>query len=150
MAYRMQSSVPELMDSPMKVRIPSTLWGRCPRARNLAACLNVDGLPSGVRNIQIFHRGCDAHGNLPAEHESQCKDIDQGLLIKDLKQRGMLEDTLVVWVEFGRTVYCQEVCPQRIMVGIITRDASPSGARVVSVQGITYGRTDDYGYNIGC
>ena len=66
-----------------------------------ACCLNARRLAErGVRNIQIFHRGWDAHGNLPREHESQCKDIDQGCaaLIKDLKQRGMLEDTLVVWV----------------------------------------------------
>jgi arylsulfatase A-like enzyme len=63
-----------------------------------------------VRFIQIFHRGWDAHNNLPKEHESQCKDIDQACaaLIKDLKQRGLLDDTLVVWGgEFGRTAYCQ-------------------------------------------
>ena len=66
---------------------------------------------AGCGNIQIFHRGWDAHGNLPREHESQCKDIDQGsaALIQDLKrQRGMLDETLVVWGgEFGRTAYCQ-------------------------------------------
>ena len=64
-----------------------------------------------MRNIQIFHRGWDAHGNLAGEHQSQCKDVDQAsaALITDLKQRGMLDDTLVVWGgEFGRTPMNEE------------------------------------------
>jgi len=105
-----------------------------------------------VRNIQIFHRGWDAHGNLPGEHESQCRDIDQGCaaLIADLRQRGMLDDTLVVWGgEFGRTVYCQG----KLTKQSYGRDHHPrcftvwmAGGGVKA--GITYGRTDDYGYNI--
>jgi len=106
----------------------------------------------GVRNIQIFHRGWDAHGNLPKEHESQCADVDRGsaALIKDLKRRGMLEDTLVVWGgEFGRTSYCQG----KLSRENYGRDHHP---RCFSVwmagggvkPGITYGKTDDYGYNI--
>ena len=105
-----------------------------------------------MRNVQIFHRGWDAHGNLPKEHESQCADVDQGAaaLIQDLKRRGMLDDTLVVWGgEFGRTSYCQ---------GNLTRenygrDHHPrcftvwlAGGGVKA--GITSGKTDDYGYNI--
>jgi uncharacterized protein (DUF1501 family) len=64
----------------------------------------------GVRLVQIFHRGWDQHGSLPRDLASQCKDVDQACygLVQDLKQRGMLKDTLVVWGgEFGRTVYCQ-------------------------------------------
>ena len=85
-----------------EARQPGTFAACCLNARRLAE--------RGVRNIQIFHRGWDAHGNLPKEHESQCKDVDQGCaaLIKDLKQRGMLDETLVIWGgEFGRTAYCQ-------------------------------------------
>ena len=85
-----------------EARQPGTFAACCLNARRLAE--------RGVRNIQIFHRGWDAHGNLPKEHESQCKDVDQGCaaLIKDLKRRGMLDDTLVIWGgEFGRTAYCQ-------------------------------------------
>jgi len=105
-----------------------------------------------VRNIQIFHRGWDAHGNLVGEHSSQCKDIDQGsaALIKDLKRRGMLDDTLVVWGgEFGRTAYCQG----NLKKENYGRDHHPrcfsiwmAGGGVKA--GITYGKTDDFGYNI--
>jgi uncharacterized protein (DUF1501 family) len=118
-----------------------------------ACCLNARRLAErGVRNIQIFHRGWDAHGNLPKEHESQCKDIDQACaaLITDLKERGMLEDTLVVWGgEFGRTAYCQGSLSEKNY----GRDHHPrcfttwmAGGGVKP--GITYGRSDDYGYNI--
>ena len=105
-----------------------------------------------MRNIQIFHRGWDAHGSLPREHESQCKDIDQGsaALIADLKQRGMLDETLVVWGgEFGRTSYCQG----KLTKENYGRDHHPrcfttwmAGGGIKP--GITYGRTDDYAYNI--
>jgi len=155
MAYRMQASVPELMDLSSETDTTFEMYGEDAKTPGTfaACCLNARRLVErGVRNIQIFHRGWDAHGGLPREHESQCKDIDQGCaaLIKDLKQRGMLEDTLVVWGgEFGRTAYCQ---------GNLTRenygrDHHPrcfttwmAGGGVKP--GITYGRSDDFGYNI--
>ncbi|NND97134.1 MAG: DUF1501 domain-containing protein [Pirellulaceae bacterium] len=155
MAYRMQSSVPELTDLSQESKETMDLYGEDAKTPGTfaACCLNARRLVErGVRNVQIFHRGWDAHGRLPAEHESQCKDIDQGsaALIKDLKRRGLLDQTLVIWGgEFGRTAYCQ---------GNLTRenygrDHHPrcfttwmdgGGIR----PGITYGRTDDFGYNI--
>ena len=155
MAYRMQTSVPELMDLSGESDATFELYGEEARKAGsfAACCLNARRLAErGVRNIQIFHRGWDAHGSLPREHESQCKDIDQGCyaLIKDLKQRGMLDETLIVWGgEFGRTAYCQ---------GGLTkenygRDHHPrcfttwmAGGGIKP--GITYGQTDDYAYNI--
>lgn len=155
MAYRMQSSIPELMDLSTEPQSTFEMYGDDARKPGTfaACCLNARRLVErGVRNIQIFHRGWDAHGNLPKEHESQCKDVDQGsaALIKDLKQRGMLDDTLVIWGgEFGRTAYCQG----NLTNANYGRDHHP---RCFSVwmagggvkPGITYGRTDDYGYNI--
>lgn len=155
MAYRMQASVPELMDLSQETEETFRLYGEEARQPGsfAACCLNARRLAErGVRNIQIFHRGWDAHNHLPAEHESQCKDIDQGCaaLIQDLKQRGMLDDTLVIWGgEFGRTAYCQ---------GNLTRDnygrdhhprcfttwMAGGGVR----PGITYGQSDEFGYNI--
>ena len=155
MAFRMQASVPELMDLTTESDKTFELYGEEARKAGTfaACCLNARRLAErGVRNIQIFHRGWDAHGSLPREHESQCRDIDQACyaLITDLKQRGMLDETLVVWGgEFGRTSYCQ---------GGLTkenygRDHHPrcfttwmAGGGVKP--GITYGRSDDYGYNI--
>lgn len=155
MAYRMQTSVPELMDFSDEKEDTFKLYGEEAREAGsfAACCLNARRLAErGVRNIQIFHRGWDAHGNLPKEHESQCKDIDQACaaLITDLKQRGMLEDTLVVWGgEFGRTAYCQG----KLTKENYGRDHHPrcfttwmAGGGVKG--GITYGKTDDYGYNI--
>lgn len=155
MAYRMQTSVPELMDFSGETAGTFELYGEDAKTPGTfaACCLNARRLAErGVRNIQIFHRGWDAHGNLPGEHESQCKDIDQAsaALITDLRRRGMLDDTLVVWGgEFGRTVYCQ---------GNLTREnyGRDHHPRCFTVwmagggvkPGITYGRTDDYGYNI--
>ncbi len=155
MAYRMQTSVPELMDlsgEPDEVfklygeeaRVPGTFSACALNARRLAQ--------RGVRNIQIFHRGWDAHGNLPREHESQCKDVDRGCaaLIKDLKRLGMLDETLVVWGgEFGRTSYCQG----KLTKENYGRDHHPRCFTVWMAgggvkPGITYGRTDDFGYNI--
>ncbi|MBT3469803.1 MAG: DUF1501 domain-containing protein [Opitutae bacterium] len=155
MAYRMQSSVPELMDLGKEPESTFELYGNDAKTPGTfaACCLNARRLAErGVRNIQIFHRGWDAHGNLAGEHGNQCKDIDQGsaALIKDLKERGMLEDTLVVWGgEFGRTPYCQG----RLGKDNYGRDHHP---RCFSIwmagggvkPGITYGQTDDYGYNI--
>lgn len=155
LAYRLQTSVPDLMDTTgesdatfelygQEAREPGTFAANCLLARRLAE--------RDVRFIQIFHRGWDQHSNLSGDLPSQCKDVDQACaaLIKDLKQRGLLDDTLVIWGgEFGRTVYCQ---------GPLTkenygRDHHPrcytmwmAGAGVKP--GIVYGETDDYGYNI--
>ena len=155
MAYRMQASIPELMDLSKESADTFKLYGEEARKPGsfAACCLNARRLAErGVRNIQIFHRGWDAHGSLPREHESQCKDIDQGsaALIKDLKQRGMLEDTLVVWGgEFGRTAYCQGGLSRKNY----GRDHHPRCFTVWMAgggikPGITYGQTDDYAYNI--
>src|SRR5262249_1429089 len=111
MAYRMQTSVPELTDvskEPKRVldlygpdaRKPGTFAANCLLARRLAE--------RGVRFIQLFHRGWDQHTKLPKQIRGQCCDTDQpsAALLLDLKQRGLLDDTLVVWGgEFGRTVY---------------------------------------------
>ncbi|MGB1125348.1 MAG: DUF1501 domain-containing protein [Phycisphaeraceae bacterium] len=155
MAYRMQTSVPELMDFSDENEETFKLYGEEAKEPGTfaACCLNARRLAErGVRNIQIFHRGWDAHGNLAGEHESQCKDIDQAsaALIKDLKQRGMLEDTLVVWGgEFGRTAYCQG----KLTKDNYGRDHHPRCFTVWMAgggvkPGITYGQTDDFGYNI--
>ncbi len=155
MAYRMQSSVPELTDISgesknvldmygPEVTTPGTFAANCLLARRLAE--------RNVRFIQIFIRGWDQHGNLPKDIRNQCHDVDQGsaALIKDLKQRGMLEDTLVIWGgEFGRTVYSQGTL-SKTNYG---RDHHPrcfsmwmAGGGVKG--GITYGETDDFSYNI--
>lgn len=155
MAYKLQASVPELMDISgeseatmemygSEVRKPGTFAANCLLARRLAE--------RGVRFIQIFHRGWDQHGNLAGDLPLQCKDVDQpsAALIKDLKQRGLLDDTLVIWGgEFGRTVYCQGPL-SRENYG---RDHHPrcftiwmAGGGVKP--GTVYGQTDDYSYNI--
>jgi hypothetical protein len=155
MAYRMQTSVPELMDlskEPPKTfemygpdaRKPGTFAANCLLARRLAE--------RGVRFIQLFHRGWDQHGNLPKDIASQCKDTDQptAALIKDLKERGMLDETLIIWGgEFGRTVYSQ---------GALTADnyGRDHHGRCFSVflagggikGGVVHGETDDFCYNI--
>jgi uncharacterized protein (DUF1501 family) len=155
MAYRMQTAVPELMDISKEPANTFTLYGEEARKPGTfaACCLNARRLAErGVRNIQIFHRGWDAHGGLPNEHGHQCADIDQACygLIMDLKQRGMLDETLVVWGgEFGRTAYCQG----KLTKTNYGRDHHPrcfttwmAGGGIKP--GITYGHTDDYGYNI--
>jgi uncharacterized protein (DUF1501 family) len=155
MAYRLQTSVPDLMDvstEPDEVfelygqeaRTPGTFAANCLLARRLAQ--------RDVRFIQIFHRGWDQHGNLAGDLPMQCKDVDQACaaLIKDLKRTGMLDETLVVWGgEFGRTVYCQGAL-SRENYG---RDHHPrcytmwmAGGGVKP--GVTYGHTDDFCYNI--
>ena len=155
MAFRMQTSVPDLMDisnEPESVfemygpdsRKPGTYAANCLLARRLSE--------RGVRFVQIFHRGWDQHFNLPSDHSLQCRDTDQpsAALIKDLKARGLLEDTLIVWSgEFGRTVYCQG----KLSETNYGRDHHP---RCFSVwmagggirPGLTYGTSDDYSYNI--
>ncbi|HVW01893.1 MAG TPA: DUF1501 domain-containing protein, partial [Planctomycetaceae bacterium] len=155
LAFRMQTSVPELTDvskEPEHVfeaygpnsRKPGTFAYNCLLARRLAE--------RGVRFIQLFHRGWDQHAALPKQIVGQCSDVDQpgAALIADLRQRGLLDETLVVWGgEFGRTVYCQ---------GTLTaedygRDHHPrcftvwlAGGGVRG--GLTHGETDDYCYNI--
>ena len=155
MAYRMQTSVPEVMDlsdEPEYIfdlygedaREPGTFAANCLLARRLAE--------RGVRFIQLFHQGWDHHGGLPAGIQVQAKETDQpsAALIQDLKQRGMLDDTLVIWGgEFGRTNYCQG----RLTDIDYGRDHHPrcfslwmAGGGIRS--GLSYGETDDLGYNI--
>ena len=155
MAYRMQTSVPELTDlsgEPDSVfdlygpdsRTPGTFAANCLLARRLAE--------RGVRFIQLFHRGWDQHTHLPTQIAGQCRDTDQpsAALVTDLKQRGLLDDTLVVWGgEFGRTVYCQGP----LTADDYGRDHHPrcftiwlAGGGIKP--GITHGATDDFGYNI--
>ena len=155
MAYRMQSSVPELTDLSSEPeatldrygpdsRKPGTYARNCILARRL--------VERGVRFIQLFHRGWDQHNNLPRQVANQCRDTDQptAALINDLKERGLLDDTLVIWGgEFGRTVYSQ---------GTLTaenygRDHHPRCFTVWLAgggikPGITIGETDDFSYNI--
>ncbi|HVC97424.1 MAG TPA: DUF1501 domain-containing protein [Pirellulales bacterium] len=155
MAFRMQTSVPELTDISREpqgvldlygpeVKEPGTFAHNCLMARRLAE--------RGVRFTQVFIRGWDHHGNLPASIRMQAKDVDQGSagLIKDLKRRGMLDDTLVVWGgEFGRTIYSQGALSQ----DNYGRDHHPrcftvwlAGGGVKP--GIVYGETDDFSYNV--
>jgi hypothetical protein len=155
MAFRMQTSVPELMDLSKEpkhvldlygpdVQKPGTFAASCLLARRL--------VERNVRFVQLFHRGWDQHFNVGGDLPNQCRDVDQACfaLITDLKQRGLLEDTLVVWGgEFGRTIYCQ---------GQLTRenygrDHHPrcftmwmAGGGIKP--GIVYGETDDFSYNI--
>lgn len=155
LAYRMQTSVPELTDvskEPDAVfeaygpnsRKPGTFAANCLLARRL--------VERGVRFVQLFHMGWDQHTNLPLQIRGQCSDTDQAsaALIADLKQRGLLDDTLVVWGgEFGRTVYCQG----NFTATNYGRDHHPrcftvwlAGAGIKP--GMSYGATDEHSYNI--
>jgi len=155
MAYRMQTSVPEVMalnDEPAstfelygeEARQAGTFAANCLLARRLAE--------RDVRFIQLYHPGWDQHGNLPAAIRRQCADVDRAsyALITDLKQRGLLDDTLVVWGgEFGRTSYSQG----KLTANDYGRDHHPrcftvwlAGAGVRP--GMTFGATDEFGYNI--
>ncbi len=155
MAFRMQASVPGLTDLSNEpastfdlygedARTPGTFAANCLLARRLAE--------RGVRFIQLFHRDWDHHGNLPKELPKRCKETDQAsaALILDLKQRGMLDETLVMWGgEFGRTVYCQG----RLTADDYGRDHHPRCFTVWMAgggiqPGVTHGETDDYCYNI--
>jgi len=155
MAWRMQTSVPEASDCSTEsdatfelygpdARTPGTYAANCLLARRL--------VERGVRFVQLFHQGWDQHGDLPRGITTQCQQTDQAsaALVTDLKQRGLLDDTLVIWGgEFGRTAYCQ---------GTMTthnygRDHHPrcfsawmAGGGVKP--GSVHGTTDDYGYNI--
>jgi uncharacterized protein (DUF1501 family) len=155
MAFRMQSSVPELTDVSKEpanilemygpnVRKPGTYAANCLLARRLTE--------RGVRFVQLYHMGWDHHANLPKALRGQCSDTDQptAALIKDLKQRGLFDDTLIVWGgEFGRTVYSQG----ELTAENYGRDHHPrcftvwlAGGGVKGGQSI--GETDDYSYNI--
>lgn len=155
MAFKMQSSVPELVDlskeSPQTFemygpdsRKPGTFAANCLLARRLSE--------RGVRFVQLFHRGWDQHNFLPKQLPGQAKDVDQpcAALIQDLKQRGLLDETLIVWGgEFGRTVYCQG----KLTADNYGRDHHPrcftmwmAGGGIKG--GITHGATDEYCYNI--
>ncbi len=155
LAYRMQSAVPELADLSREpkhildmygpdVEKPNSFAANCLMARRL--------VERGVRFVQLFHMGWDHHLKLPEAIRGQCRDIDQpcAALLADLKQSGLLEDTLVIWGgEFGRTVYCQG----RLTPEDYGRDHHPrcftmwlAGAGIKP--GITYGETDEFSYNI--
>ncbi len=155
MAYRMQASVPELTDLSKEpastfdlygedARKPGTFAANCVLARRLAE--------RGVRFIQLYHRDWDHHGGLPEGLPKRCKDVDQASagLVTDLAQRGMLDDTLVVWGgEFGRTVYCQG----RLTATDYGRDHHGRCFTVWMAgggikPGVSHGTTDDYSYNI--
>ena len=155
MAFRMQMSVPELTDFSdedretldlygPEVKKPGTFAANCLLARRLAE--------RGVRFIQLYMRGWDQHGDLPKEIRQQSEAVDrpQAALLKDLRRRGLLDETLVLWAgEFGRTVYSQ---------GTLTRDnyGRDHHPRCFTVwlagggirPGVTYGKTDEYSYNI--
>ena len=155
MAFRMQTSVPELTDLSKEsahtfeiygedAKTPGTFAANCLLARRLAE--------RGVRFIQLFHRDWDHHGNLPKDLPKRCQEVDQAsaALVHDLKERGMLDETLVIWGgEFGRTVYCQG----RLTPTDYGRDHHPrcfttwlAGGGIKP--GISLGETDDYCYNI--
>lgn len=155
MAFRMQSSVPEMTDTSgepeyiydmygQDAKTPGTYAANCILARRLAE--------KGVRFIQLYHRGWDQHGDLPRFIKRQCRETDQpsAALIKDLKQRGLLDDTLVIWGgEFGRTNYSQG----QLSKTNYGRDHHPkcyslwmAGGGVK--RGIVYGKTDDFSYNV--
>ena len=155
MAYRMQTAVPEVMDlskEPDSIvnmygpdcLVPGTFAANCLLARKLSE--------KGVRFVQLYHQGWDQHGQLPFEIASQAKDVDQAsaALVMDLKQRGLLDETLVIWGgEFGRTSFTQG----KLTKEDYGRDHHPRCFTVWMAgggikPGITYGETDELGYNI--
>lgn len=155
MAFRMQTSVPEVMDTAGEPDEVFELYGPDSRDKGsyAANCLLARKLlEKDVRFVQLYHQGWDHHGSLPKGMVKQCKQVDQATagLIVDLKRRGMLEDTLVIWGgEFGRTVYSQG----KLSAADYGRDHHPrcftmwmAGAGVKP--GFSYGQTDDFSYNI--
>jgi uncharacterized protein DUF1501 len=156
MAFRMQTSVPELTDLSKETKQTLEMYGIDDKgddggfARNCLLARRM--VERGVRFVQLMHRGWDQHSSLPVQIRGQCKDVDRptAALIRDLKQRGLLDETLVIWGgEFGRTVYSQ---------GALTKDnyGRDHHGRCFSMflagggikPGISYGETDDYCYNI--
>lgn len=155
MAFRMQSSVPDLIDFKKESRSTMELYGEDvnkPGTYAASTLLARRLVERGVRCVQVLHRGWDQHGSLPSEIRAQCHDIDQPTagLIQDLKARGLLESTLVVWGgEFGRTVYSQG----KLTATDYGRDHHPrnfcmwmAGGGIKG--GIVYGETDDFSYNV--
>ena len=155
MAFRMQASVPELTDLSKEPEQTFELYGEDARKPGTFAfnCLLARRLAErDVRFIQLYHRGWDQHTNLPKQIEAQCRDTDRAsaALITDLKRRGLLDDTLVIWGgEFGRTVYCQG----KLTKDDYGRDHHPrcftiwmAGGGVKP--GFTFGETDDFSYNV--
>ena len=155
MAFKMQTSVPAVMDLSgepdyifdmygEEARIPGSFASNCLLARRL--------IEKDVRFVQLYHQGWDHHGDLPKNIKIQCKETDQpsAALIKDLKQRGLLEDTLVIWGgEFGRTNYSQG----QLTETNYARDHHPACFTIFMAgagikKGMTYGKTDEFGYNI--
>lgn len=154
MAFRMQTAVPEITDMSKEPEsivklygpeclVPGTYAANCLLARKLSE--------NGVRFVQLYHQGWDGHNNLPGEIKGQCKDVDQAsaALITDLKQRGLLDETLVIWGgEFGRTNYCQGALSKENY----GRDHHPRCFTIWMAGGGVkpgvYGETDDFGYNI--
>jgi hypothetical protein len=155
MAFRMQASVPELVDLSKEPKSTFALYGEDAKKPGTFAanCLLARRMVErGVRFVQLFHRGWDQHLHLPKQIEGQCRDTDRAsaALVTDLANRGLLEDTLVIWGgEFGRTVYCQ---------GKLTRDdyGRDHHPRCFTIwmagggvkAGLTYGETDDFSYNV--
>lgn len=155
MAFRMQSSVPELTDLSKESEATRRLYGddiNKPGSFAYCALMARRLVERGVRFVQLYHRGWDVHGNLPEVLPSQCRDVDQAsyALVQDLKQRGLLDDTLVIWGgEFGRTIYSQG----KLTAKDYGRDHHPrcfslwlAGAGIKG--GAVYGETDDFSYNI--
>lgn len=154
LAYRMQTAVPEVTDISKEPEdiikmygpdclIPGTYAANCLLARKLSE--------NGVRFVQLYHQGWDGHNNLPSEIKGQCMDTDQAsaALITDLKQRGLLDETLVIWGgEFGRTNYCQG----KLAKDNYGRDHHPRCFTIWMAGGGVkpgvYGETDEFGYNI--
>jgi uncharacterized protein (DUF1501 family) len=155
MAFRMQTSVPDLMNLSAEPRMVREMYGpEIDKPGTFAYCCMLARrlVERGVRFVQLFHRGWDQHANVAGDLPNQCRDIDQPCyaLIRDLEQRGMLDDTLVIWGgEFGRTIYCQ---------GKLTREnyGRDHHPRCFSMwmagggikPGIVYGETDDFSYNV--
>jgi len=155
MAFRMQESVPDLVDFTKEPKHIQELYGpdlHKPGTFAQSAILARRMIERGVRQVQIFHREWDHHGNLPTDLRHQCSDVDQPIaaLLTDLEMRGLLDETLVVWgSEFGRTAYCQG----KLTRSDYGRDHHPrcfvhwfAGAGIKP--GVTHGETDDFSYNI--
>ena len=150
MAYRMQASGPELMDVAAEPQHVLDLYGVDPEESSFAKnCLLARRLVErGVRYVQLFHEAWDQHGNLTKDIRENCSDTDRGCaaLIKDLKQQGLLDDTLVIWGgEFGRTPMVQGG-------GSDGRDHHPNAFAMWFAgggikPGVTFGETDDFGFN---
>ena len=156
MAYRMQTSVPSLIDFSTEPKHVLEMYGPDVAKRGSFAsnCLLARRLSErGVRYVQLLHAGWDQHQNLPTQLKEQCRDTDQpsAALVKDLKQRGLLDETLVIWAgEFGRTVFGQGDINNKKKHG---RDHHPRNFTIWMAgggikPGVTYGASDDFSYNV--